>query len=150
MSNYIWFVVAIIFAIVISFIAYRKAQYKKDLEAVKKSIACYWKREFDSEVTEDSFKNLSNLGLAYTTDDEYGYYEYQISVNLLKPSIIYSIDGKAIKIERYKNLKQMLKDFGEEGENLGFDALYWECSDYFFDHPDEFPDPNTIMMEGAN
>ena len=80
-------------------------------------ISAYFKREF-GEVSNEDFRDLSNVGLAYTEDDEGN--EIQASVDLINPRFWVTKNGNLVEEVRYTSLEEMTMELLEW---LDFDTL---------------------------
>lgn len=74
-----------------------------DLDIAKQHIADYYDREF-GELAE--FSDLSNISLAYTTDEEHNL-PIQVYADLEQYRLIFEYDGNVIRDEQYNSLAEM-------------------------------------------
>lgn len=74
-----------------------------DLDIAKQHIADYYGREF-GELAE--FSDLSNISLAYTTDEEHNL-PIQVYADLEQYKLIFEYDGNVIRDEQYNSLAEM-------------------------------------------
>lgn len=74
-----------------------------DLDIAKQHIADYYDREF-GELAE--FSDLSNISLAYTTDEEHNL-PIQVYADLEQYRLIFEYDGNVIRDEQYNTLSEM-------------------------------------------
>ena len=74
-----------------------------DLDIAKQHIADYYDREF-GELAE--FSNLSNITLAYTTDEEHNL-PIQVYADLEQYKLIFEYDGNVVRDEQYNSLAEM-------------------------------------------
>ena len=74
-----------------------------DLDIAKQHIADYYDREF-GELAE--FSNLSNISLAYTTDEEHNL-PIQVYADLEQYRLIFEYDGNVVRDEQYNSLAEM-------------------------------------------
>lgn len=82
--------------------AAEKKDESDDLETAKQLINRFCIEEYDSEA---DFSDLTNIGLAYTTNDDEQ--EIQISANLVEFSLNTYVDGKLIDSEMYASIADM-------------------------------------------
>lgn len=74
-----------------------------DLDIAKQHIADYYDREF-GELAE--FSDLSNISLAYTTDEEHNL-PIQVYADLEQYRLIFEYDGNVVRDEQYNSLSEM-------------------------------------------
>lgn len=74
-----------------------------DLDIAKQHIADYYGREF-GELAE--FSDLSNISLAYTTDEEHNL-PIQVYADLEQYKLIFEYDGNVVRDEQYNSLAEM-------------------------------------------
>lgn len=74
-----------------------------DLDIAKQHIADYYDREF-GELAE--FSDLSNISLAYTTDEEHNL-PIQVYADLEQYRLIFEYDGNVVRDEQYNSLAEM-------------------------------------------
>ena len=74
-----------------------------DLDIAKQHIADYYDREF-GELAE--FSDLSNISLAYTTDEEHDL-PIQVYADLEQYKLIFEYDGNVVRDEQYNSLAEM-------------------------------------------
>ena len=74
-----------------------------DLDIAKQHIADYYDREF-GELAE--FSDLSNISLAYTTDEEHNL-PIQVYADLEQYKLIFEYDGNVVRDEQYNSLAEM-------------------------------------------
>lgn len=74
-----------------------------DLDIAKQHIADYYDREF-GELAE--FSDLSNISLAYTTDEEHNL-PIQVYADLEQYKLIFEYDGNVVRDEQYNSLSEM-------------------------------------------
>lgn len=74
-----------------------------DLDIAKQHIADYYDREF-GELAE--FSDLSNISLAYTTDEEHNL-PIQVYADLEQYKLIFEYDGNVVRDEQYNTLSEM-------------------------------------------
>ena len=74
-----------------------------DLDIAKQHIADYYDREF-GELAE--FSNLSNISLAYTTDEEHNL-PIQVYADLEQYKLIFEYDGNVVRNEQYNTISEM-------------------------------------------
>lgn len=74
-----------------------------DLDIAKQHIADYYDREF-GELAE--FSDLSNISLAYTTDEEHNL-PIQVYADLEQYRLIFEYDGNVVRDEQYNTLSEM-------------------------------------------
>ena len=74
-----------------------------DLDIAKQHIADYYDREF-GELAE--FSDLSNISLAYTTDEEHDL-PIQVYADLEQYRLIFEYDGNVVRDEQYNSLAEM-------------------------------------------
>lgn len=74
-----------------------------DLDIAKQHIADYYGREF-GELAE--FSDLSNISLAYTTDEEHNL-PIQVYADLEQYRLIFEYDGNVVRDEQYNTLSEM-------------------------------------------
>lgn len=74
-----------------------------DLDIAKQHIADYYDREF-GELAESS--DLSNISLAYTTDEEHNL-PIQVYADLEQYRLIFEYDGNVVRDEQYNSLSEM-------------------------------------------
>lgn len=74
-----------------------------DLDIAKQYIADYYDREF-GELAE--FSDLSNISLAYTTDEEHNL-PIQVYADLEQYKLIFEYDGNVVRDEQYNSLAEM-------------------------------------------
>lgn len=74
-----------------------------DLDIAKQHIADYYDREF-GELAE--FSDLSNISLAYTTDEEHNI-PIQVYADLEQYRLIFEYDGNVVRDEQYNSLSEM-------------------------------------------
>lgn len=74
-----------------------------DLDIAKQHIADYYDREF-GELAE--FSDLSNISLAYTTDEEHNLL-IQVYADLEQYRLIFEYDGNVVRDEQYNSLAEM-------------------------------------------
>ena len=74
-----------------------------DLDIAKQHIANYYGREF-GELAE--FSDLSNISLAYTTDEEHNL-PIQVYADLEQYKLIFEYDGNVVRDEQYNSLAEM-------------------------------------------
>ena len=74
-----------------------------DLDIAKQHIADYYDREF-GELAE--FSDLSNISLAYTTDEEHNF-PIQVYADLEQYKLIFEYDGNVVRNEQYNTISEM-------------------------------------------
>ena len=98
---------------------------KKDFKELKKIINDYYIREFGEDCTINNTtlcENIKDLGLAYTTTED-GEHEIQVSTNLLRRIVTYSVDGKL----KESNVYLTWKEYKEFLDSLDFDEMIYDC-----------------------
>ena len=79
-----------------------------ELDIAKRYIEDFHRKEY-GENEDTDFSDLHNIGLVYTTLGDDGEHEFQVTADLVDPSISYSIDGENVRTDLYENLADMIE-----------------------------------------
>ena len=82
-------------------------QAEKLLAEVREYINDFLEKEYDTEPSEDTYKDLENVPLGYTSLGDDADHDFSVTANLLDYSISYTLDGVEITTEKYDSLEEM-------------------------------------------
>ncbi|MGN0582412.1 MAG: YodL domain-containing protein [Oscillospiraceae bacterium] len=122
--------------------AAEKKDESDDLETAKQLINRFCIEEYDSEA---DFSDLTNIGLAYTTNDDEQ--EIQVSANLVEFSLNTYVDGKLIDSEMYASIADMNENFFADmdfNELISTGMLYEEEKSEILEDKPLFTDASVI------
>ena len=82
-------------------------QAEKLLVEAKGYITDFLEKEYGTEPSEDTYKDLENVPLGYTSLGDDADHDFSVTANLLDFSISYTLDGVEITTEKYDSLEEM-------------------------------------------
>lgn len=82
-------------------------QAEKLLAEAKGYINDFLEKEYGTEPSEDTYKNLENVPLGYTSLGDHADHDFSVTANLVDYSISYTLDGVEITTEKYDSLEEM-------------------------------------------
>lgn len=82
-------------------------QADKLLAEAKEYITDFLEKEYGTEPSEDTYKDLENVPLGYTSLGDDADHDFSVTANLVDFSISYTLDGVEITTEKYDSLEEM-------------------------------------------
>ena len=82
-------------------------QAEKLLAEAKGYINDFLEKEYGTEPSEDTYKDLENVPLGYTSLGDDADHDFSVTANLVDYSISYTLDGVEITTEKYDSLEEM-------------------------------------------
>jgi len=82
-------------------------QAEKLLAEAKGYINDFLEKEYGTEPSEDTYKDLENVPLGYTSLGDDADHDFSVTANLLDYSISYTLDGVEVTTEKYDSLEEM-------------------------------------------
>ena len=82
-------------------------QAEKLLAEAKEYINDFLEKEYGTEPSEDTYKDLENVPLGYTSLGDDADHDFSVTANLVDFSISYTLDGVEITTEKYDSLEEM-------------------------------------------
>ena len=82
-------------------------QAEKLLAEAREYINDFLEKEYGTEPSEDTYKDLENVPLGYTSLGDDADHDFSVTANLVDFSISYTLDGVEITTEKYDSLEEM-------------------------------------------
>ncbi|MBE6854015.1 MAG: hypothetical protein E7505_11250, partial [Ruminococcus sp.] len=80
------------------------------LDEAKGYIDDFLEKEYGTEPSDDTYKDMYNVPLGYTTLGEDNKYDFSVTADLIDFSVSYTLNDKVIKTENYDSLEDMTEN----------------------------------------